>query len=252
MIDFFSSIDSTTFQWTVIIFSAVLTGIARTGIFGVMLLVVPLLSLQMPGRTAAGLVLPLMVAGDFIAAYVYRKTFSKKAMLQILPWLILGLGLGALIGGAVSNRLFKMIMASTTFTCMAFAIWNELRHGKPLQLNSQTIAVIGILSGFASMIGNAAGPVIAVYFIALNLKKMEYVSSIVWLFWIVNLLKLPFHIFLWKTVNLDVLKLDLILAPALCAGMAAGIWIVRKIPEKPFRMVILASIFAAGTMLLLK
>jgi len=251
MTELFPSIDLTTFQWILVIFCAFLTGIARTGIFGVMLLVVPLLSLQMPGRSAAGLILPLMVAGDFIAAFVYRKTFNRKVMLQILPWLILGVGIGALIGGAVSNRLFKMIMAGTTFTCMTFAIWNEIRRGKPVALKSWIIVFVGILSGFASMIGNAAGPVIAVYFIALNLKKVEYVSSIIWLFWIVNLLKLPSHIFLWKTVDLSVLKFDLILVPALCAGLAAGVWIIRKIPEKPFRMVILASIFAAGIVLLI-
>lgn len=248
---FFSTFELSTIQWVMIIFGAFVTGMGRTGIFGVTILVVPLLSLFIPGKEAAGLVLPMMIAGDFVAVYVYRKTYDRSAFSRILPWLILGVLLGMVIGGAVSDSVFKKIMAGTTFTCAAFVIWNEIRHGKPVKLNFWTVAVIGTLSGFASMIGNAAGPIIAVYFLALRLKKVEYISSIAWLFWIVNLVKLPMHIFVWKTVSQEVLKIDLVLIPALIAGLIAGVWFIKKIPEKPFRIVIIVSVIVAAIMLLI-
>ncbi|MBT4285726.1 MAG: sulfite exporter TauE/SafE family protein [Deltaproteobacteria bacterium] len=230
---------------------ALLTGIARTGIFGVMLMVVPFLSLIMDGKDAAGLILPLMIAGDFVAAFIYRMTFNKNAAFQILPWILAGVFLGVLVGGSVSNRLFKIVMAGTTFTCAGFVIWNEFNQQRKPKLKIWMIAVIGILSGFASMIGNAAGPIIAVYFLALRLEKLEYVSSIVWLFWVVNIVKLPFHIFVWETIDCNVLKTDLLSIPALLAGLAAGVWVLKRIPEKPFRIVVLVSIFIAGIMLLI-
>ncbi len=246
------SFDLSVVQWVFLFLGSFLTGVARTGIFGVMLLVVPLLSLKMPGKEAAGLILPLMVAGDFVAAYVYRKSFVKKAVFQILPWLVLGVAIGTIVGGIVSNELFNNLMAGMTFTCAAFVVWNEYRKGDPVRLKLWFIILIGLLSGFASMIGNASGPVITVYFIALNLKKREYVSSVVWLFWIVNIIKLPFHVFAWHTVDFNVLKLDLLLCPALILGLISGVSLIRKIPEKPFRVVIFISILLAGGLLLIQ
>ena len=56
-------------------------------------------------------------------------------------------------------------------------------------------ALFGLLGGFTTMIGNAAGPVMSVYLLSMRKEKMEYIGINVWFFLVVNLQKVPFQIF---------------------------------------------------------
>jgi hypothetical protein len=69
------------------------------------------------------------------------------------------------------------------------------------------------------------------------------------LFWIVNMIKVPFHVFYWETINAASFKLNLLLSPLLLLGAFLGFKIIKRIPEKPFKVVILISIGAAGVAL---
>lgn len=230
---------------------SVIVGIARAGIFGVMVIVVPVLSLFLGGRQAAGFVLPWMILGDWIAVFFYRKNISWPVILRILPWLVLGILLGAWIGTTVSDRVFRNIMGGITFLSLALLLWKEKKGGVQVHYPLGIIAVIGIVSGLGSMIGNIAGPIIALYFFTLGLDKISYVSSMVYLFWIVNMIKVPFHVFYWGTINTASFELNLLLSPLLLLGAFLGYKIIKRIPEKPFKVVILVSIAAAGVALFL-
>jgi len=228
---------------------AVIVGIGRSGIFGVMVIVVPILSMFLGGREAAGFVLPWMILGDWIAVFFYRKNINWPVILKILPWLVIGILLGAWIGSGVSDRVFRNIMGGITFLSLALLLWKERQGGLAIHYPWGIIALIGIVSGFGSMIGNIAGPIIALYFFTLRLDKIGYVSSMVSLFWMVNMIKVPFHVFYWGTINGESFKLNLLLAPLLLLGAFLGYKIIKKIPEKPFKVVILVSIAAAGVAL---
>lgn len=45
----------------------------------------------------------------------------------------------------------------------------------------------GMASGFATMIGNAAGPIFSLYLLAKGAKKNNYMGTFAWFFLIVNL-----------------------------------------------------------------
>ena len=45
---------------------------------------------------------------------------------------------------------------------------------------------IGLLAGVTTMLANAAGPIIALYSLAVGLPKFEFVGTSAWLFLIVN------------------------------------------------------------------
>lgn len=44
-----------------------------------------------------------------------------------------------------------------------------------------------------------------------------------------NILKLPFHIFLWGTITLETAKYTLFAIPFIAIGAWGGIWIVKNI-----------------------
>jgi uncharacterized protein len=109
---------------------------------------------------------------------------------------------------------------------------------------------MGILGGFATMIGNVAGPIFAIYLLAMHLPKNNFIGTGAWFFLITNLVKFPLHIFIWKTINLQTLLLDVTLFPGIAAGAFFGIWLIKKIPDKTYRFFVI-TITALSALLLL-
>ena len=98
---------------------------------------------------------------------------------------------------------------------------------------------MGVLAGAATMLANAAGPVFAVYLIAVGLPKMEFVGTSAWFFFIINLFKVPFSIAL-GLIHGQTLMVNLILAPAVLVGVLAGRWLLERIPQRLFEHMLLA------------
>ena len=89
------------------------------------------------------------------------------------------------------------------------------------------------------MVGNLAGAFTNLYFLAQKLPKNEFIGTAAWLYFLINVFKLPFHVFVWETVQLDSLKISLLLAPFVALGLYVGVKLVKKIKENTYRKLIL-------------
>lgn len=85
------------------------------------------------------------------------------------------------------------------------------------------------------MIGNAAGPVMAIYLLSTRMPKMNFVGTNAWFFLVVNLLKVPLQIFAWHNITLHTFAADLCCLPFILLGGLLGLRLVRWLPEKVFR-----------------
>jgi len=69
---------------------------------------------------------------------------------------------------------------------------------------------------------------------------------------VVNFLKFPLHIFIWKTIDLHSLSLNLILLPAIAIGAFTGIQLIKKISDAFYRTdVIIITVLSAFLLLIL-
>ena len=75
----------------------------------------------------------------------------------------------------------------------------------------------------------------------MHLPKNNYIGTSAWFFLIINVIKVPFHIFSWNTITLNTLSIDLFGFPAIVAGVFIGIKLVKLFPEKFYRYFILVS-----------
>ena len=89
------------------------------------------------------------------------------------------------------------------------------------------------------MIGNLAGAFSNIFFLAMRLPKDQFIGTAAWLFFIINLFKLPFHIFVWKTVTIETFAVNLRLLPGICLGFLVGIQLVKYIKDQQYRKLIL-------------
>lgn len=110
-------------------------------------------------------------------------------------------------------------------------------------------AIMGSLSGFATMVGNLAGPFSELYFLAIRLPKEIFIATAAWLFFLTNIVKLPFHIWSWKTIHANSFFIDLPLLPALLLGLFLGIKLVKIIQQEQFRHIIM-FLAAPGALLI--
>ncbi|MEX0362893.1 MAG: TSUP family transporter, partial [Allomuricauda sp.] len=87
--------------------------------------------------------------------------------------------------------------------------------------------------------GNLAGAFTNIFFLAMRLPKNEFVGTAAWLFFITNLFKLPFHIFVWKTITWETILIDIKLVPAIALGLITGVLVVKRINDKNYKRFIL-------------
>jgi uncharacterized membrane protein YfcA len=151
------------------------------------------------------------------------------------------------VGGAIPDRAFRLIMSALILLSAGLMAVRELRGGSfKLSENWWAAAPLGLLAGFASMVGNAAGPVMGLYLLSSGLAKGGIIGTSVWFFCIINLTKVPFHVFSWHTIAAGTLLADLAVAPITVAATLIGVRVVRLIPEKPYRIFLIALALVGG------
>lgn len=110
----------------------------------------------------------------------------------------------------------------------------------------------GFLGGFTSMIGNLAGTVMAVYFLSMRLPKNNFIGTAAWYFLVMNWFKVPFHVWVWHTINLNSWIMALTLLPVIVVGAFLGIWFVKKMSDQTYRWFIIGMTAVAAVVMLLK
>ena len=238
-------------QFLIIILVAVLIGIGKTGISATTLLAVPLMAAAVESKTATGMILIMFLLGDLFAVRAYSRSASWSDIRRLLPAAVAGIVLGTLVGKWVNDRQFKILIAGILFICLILMIYQEMKGGEiKAPKNRALILIIGIICGFATMIGNAAAPIFAVYLLAIQLDKERYLGTTAWFFFILNMIKMPLQIFIWNRITVQNVLAALLALPAIYLGTRLGIMIVRKLPEKLFRRIIIGMTFVAAAAML--
>ena len=223
---------------------------SKTGISGVGLMVVPILANAFGGRVSVGLLLPILIFADIFAVTWYNRHAQWKHIFRLIPWALAGILAATLVGKNLSDSSFNRLLAILVISGIVLLIWQDIRSGNMKIPKSRWVAPpLGLLGGFATMMGNAAGPVMALYLLSMRFPKNSYIGTGAWFFFIVNLSKVPLHIWSWKTISLDSFLLDLVMIPAIAAGAFLGIWLVRLFPEKLYRYLVIGTTLLSALLL---
>lgn len=239
-------------QWIAAVLGALFVGMAKAGIAGVNGLFVGMFALVTPSvRQSSGVVLPLIILGDWIAVAAYRRHLQWRHLGRLFPFAAAGVVLGYFAMGHWSDRSIRTVVGAIIVILAAMSYWRRLRAPARLadKMHWFQGACVGILAGFATLVANAAGPLMAIYLVAMRLPKMEYVGTTAIFFALINLFKLPFMIDL-GLVSLPSVAFDLVLVPAVLVGLIAGRWILMRLNQRLFEELALALSALTGLALL--
>ena len=233
------------------IIAAVLIGFSKAGIKGITAISVTLLALVYGAKNSTGIMLPLLISGDIAAVIYYNKKCNWGLLLKLLPYVAIGVIIGAFIGDELPEELFKKSMAVIIIINVSLMVWHE-RSTIQLDKRSTGLGVIlGLLAGITTMIGNLAGAFSNLFFLSMRLNKETFIGTAAWLFFVINLFKLPFHIYMWETIDLSSLYIGLTLLPFLVLGFIGGLKIVNFFSDNSYRyFIILMTLIGAVVMLM--
>ena len=234
----FLGIDS--WQLALIVGSALLVGFSKTGIGGVVMIAIPILAAAFGGKLSTGVILPMLLVGDVLAVTYYHRHADWPGIRRLLPWTVIGLLSGILVGNLINDRQFTVLIAVSVLICLAVLIVLELRAGNVRVPDGMWFyALIGLAAGFTTMIGNVAGPIFSVYLLARRYEKQGFLGTSAWFFFLINLIKLPLQIFFWGNISLQTGLIGLAMIPAVLIGAVLGVLVIKRIPEKPFRWLVI-------------
>jgi len=237
--------------WVVIAFCAAMVGVAKTGIPGIGIMVVPLMAWVMPARSSVGVLLGILILADLFAAGYYRRHAQWSHIARLLPCAFLGIVIGYFALGWVSDEQLKPIIGVIVLAMLAMNYWRTTRSNNESAVPHAWwfAALIGVLAGVTTMMANAAGPVMIIYLLAMRLAKVEFVGTAAWFFFVVNWIKVPFSANL-DLMTLETVKFNLIMLPFIAVGAATGILLLKRIPQKAFGIVVQVLAAAAAIKLL--
>ena len=208
------------------------------------------MALAFGAKESTGLIVPLLVVGDAFAVIYYNRHAQWKYIVAFLPWMILGILIGTAVGKDLPETTFKISMSVIILGTVIMMYWWDRKKSKNVPTHWAFAGFIGTMAGITTMIGNLAGAFSNIYFLAMRLPKNEFIGTAAWLFFIVNIFKLPFHIFIWKTITPETLLINLKLVPGIVLGIIVGVRLVKIIKEQFYRKMILV-LTAIGAFLIL-
>lgn len=249
-IELINTYQLTLVSWFFAFLAAFLLGTSKAGIKGIGVVIVTLMAIVFGGKSSTGTLIPMMLFADLLAVIYYHRYTQWKYLKKLMPTMVIGVLIGVWLGNDISDELFKRLMAFLILGIVVFMIIMDRRKSTAIPKTRLFSNSMGLLSGFTSMIGNLAGSFSNIYFLAMRLPKNEFIGTAAWLFFIINIFKLPFHIFVWKTISVESLAINLFLVPAIILGFFIGIKVVKLINNELYRKFIII-VTAIGALILL-
>ncbi|MFO7907269.1 MAG: sulfite exporter TauE/SafE family protein [Planctomycetota bacterium] len=232
--------------------AAMLIGISKTGIPGVGMPAIALMAEAFPNNTrhSVGAMVPLLVFGDLFAIFYYRRHAVWNRLFELAPYVLAGMVPGYFVLHSLESSWLRALIGLIILGLLGLHLARErLGEENKMPHSRWFAALMGCIAGFGTVVGNAAGPAMAVYFLAKRLDKREFIGTAAWFFFFVNISKVPIQ---WNMgiITPETLRLDLCAAPLLVVGAFTGVAIHKRISQQAFNtaVLLLAALFAIRLM----
>ena len=259
----------TAITWILLMVVASLCGIAKTALPGAATIAVALCAAVMPAKESTGVILLMLMTGDLLAVWSYRRDADFRMLRRLVPAVLTGVGAGALFLHLASNDSTRRLIGVILLLLVAITLTQrrstsrrapdgasaaqapsppaptlETREATTTLATSTTSGrlarlVYGSLAGFTTMVANAGGPVTSMYFLACRYPVKAFLGTTAWFFFLVNLVKLPFSISA-GLVNTTTMSLTAICAPVVIVSALAGRRLAERMDQRVFEPVIVA------------
>ncbi|GAA3639039.1 sulfite exporter TauE/SafE family protein [Microbacterium awajiense] len=235
------------YAWAALALASVIIGLSKTAVPGAGTLAVALFAAALPARASTGTILLLLIVADIFAVTMYRRDANWRALLRLAPAVVAGILVGAVFLAFADDLWVKRTIGAILLAVIAITLLRRRMGAAVSETGPHRVAAAayGASSGFTTMVANAAGPVMSMYFLAARFPVKEFLGTAAWFFAIVNIAKVPFSVGIGIITPASLL-IDVVLAPGVVIGALVGGWIAGRIDQVLFeRLVIGFTILGA-------
>jgi uncharacterized protein len=222
--------------------AVILLGLSKGGFFGLGVMALPLMSLEVPPLQAAAIILPTVLAQDALTMWSYRRDWSPWNLKIMIPSMAGGIALAGLFAASLTAAHIRLAIG---LIAGVFVVRHWL-GGRFERLSSRpgvlTGIVWGAVGGFTTMLANAGGPAWQMHLLPQRLDKFTYVGTFTILFAASNLMKIPAYGALGQLTG-ENLVIGTVLLPLAVIANYAGIWLVRRTSTELFFRIVYVLMF---------
>lgn len=230
--------------------AAFLIGLSKGGLPAIGMLAVPVLALTMSPVKAVALLLPVYMVTDLVAVYLYRRSYSARNLMILIPAGVCGVLLGWWTAAYLSDRAIAALIGALG---VSFCLNTWLRRRSRVSVREPSIAkglAWGTLSGFTSFVSHAGAPPFQMYVLPQRLPKLVFAGTSTILFAAINAAKLIPYMRL-RPYSVDDLWVATALLPSALVGTVVGAWLTKRIDDRWFFLGVQIALFAISVKLLL-
>ena len=230
--------------------AVILLGLSKGGFTGLSTLAMPMLSLVISPIRAAAIVLPVLIVQDWVSVWAFRRDFSLRNLVILIPSAMIGVAAGWLLAARVSEDAVRLAVGIISIVFVAYMLARDRLGSDPVDTPGVPGGLVwGSLAGFTSFISHAGAPPFQVYVMPQHLKPRVFAGTATMFFAAVNLIKVPPY-FLLGQFSRDNLMVSVELIPMAVLSTFAGVWLVRRVDADRFYAIILTITFAIGAKLI--
>jgi uncharacterized membrane protein YfcA len=237
------------FFYAVTIPAVLLLGISKSGFgAGFGSLAVPMMALSVSVPQAAAILMPVLLVMDLLGMAAFRKDFDKQLLKFLIPFGLVGIGVGALLFKVLNPHTVAGIVGGFTLLFLAQRLVFPPKVDSPPP-PKWLGALLTATSGFTSFIAHAGGPPINAYVIPLRLSPLKFTATMAFFFFFVNLAKwIPYA---WLgLLDLRNMTTSLVLLPIAPLGVWVGVRLARRISPVLFYRLLYLGMLLTGVKLL--
>lgn len=220
------TLNSTSIFWLSL--AGLVTGISKFSTGGMGMVILPIAMVAIPDKSALGVIVLMYIVTDIMAVSTYRRSVNWAMLRKMLPLALIGIVVGVFVVDNIDNKLFLLTLFILTVFMLSFSIYLDTRKIDVSRYPLLTYS-IGWLSGFISMVGNAAGPVLNLYLLAVGGNdKASYIGTRAWMFALMNVCKaiglITIGLMTWETATLTLVTL-----PGVALGSIFGYLVLKRL-----------------------
>ena len=232
--------------------AAALMGLSKTALPAASMLAVAMMAAAFPGRAqlSVGVMLPVLLVGNVYAVLRLGRYAQWNRLVSLFPFVVLGMVPAYLLLCWLDGNTLRPVLGALVLAMVALEIARQWFGWSRLPDRWWLVGSVGAVAGFGTMAGNAGGPVMNLFLLSRGLLKEQFIGTCAWFFFLLNLGKvIPF----WTRtmVTSETLVFGLALAPAVLGGGLAGTWLLPRISQRSFNILVTLLAGVAGAWLVL-
>ncbi len=168
-----------------------LIGFSKGGFGGLGALLTPILALVLPVASAVGVLLPMLMAGDAFAVYMYWKEWDFELIKRMLPAGVVGALAGTFLLSWLPPNGLRITLGVFVLVLVAYKFLSDRIQAVRYQSRRWHAPAAGLLAGVASGMFNYGGPAVSSYLLLQKLKARPFIATSAIFFALLNLIKVP-------------------------------------------------------------